>query len=481
MRILTRRRGEEDGATAVIVVLCLIALFGMLVLVVDVGGLLLRRRAMVNGADAAALAAAKSCILSVAQDPRSPEQASDEWAAVNVNGVNTAPANIVQIAGCDSAPSGYVSVRYDAPQQLFFAPVLGYSDQGTVTTAATAVWGPAGAANVIPIIVYANSFNNCKLDQDPIDGTRCYVWEDNGNTAGSQSKFGLLDLDISRGWDVDRTQHCTSVPANDLRNWIQDYPDPDIGDLPINYPAPTYVCARSGMAETAWSALEGLEGQIVFFPMNRCYDTLTGNETNGQVTDPGNAVACGDTPGKYDVIGYVAFRLIDVLRPNDAGGAGGSCSVTRAFPASSGMSLDTFGNPTCFTTPPDAIDGASVSVRRNGGPASQRGTRGPDGATCVGTTFDYCYDPATRTVLWNSAGPAPENQNYTVSFDWSNDGPCGTVPGNNSAHCLVVDYVDTQIGGSRPGQGDPNSNIRAYKLCEPSVPSTCAPISVPVP
>src|SRR5688572_13781231 len=51
----------EDGATLVIVTLTLFAMFGLMVLVVDVGSLLYARRALVNSADAAALAAAQSC------------------------------------------------------------------------------------------------------------------------------------------------------------------------------------------------------------------------------------------------------------------------------------------------------------------------------------------------------------------------------------------------------------------------------------
>jgi Flp pilus assembly protein TadG len=51
----------EDGAVLVIVALSLLAMFGMMVLVVDVGSLLYARRALVNAADAAALAAAQSC------------------------------------------------------------------------------------------------------------------------------------------------------------------------------------------------------------------------------------------------------------------------------------------------------------------------------------------------------------------------------------------------------------------------------------
>ena len=39
--VLLRLHQEEEGVTAVIIALCLISLVGMLVLVVDVGGLLL--------------------------------------------------------------------------------------------------------------------------------------------------------------------------------------------------------------------------------------------------------------------------------------------------------------------------------------------------------------------------------------------------------------------------------------------------------
>ena len=63
MRVTKRipdREGER-GATAVIVTLSLIALLGLIVLTVDVGQLLFKRRTMVNASDAAALAAAQSC------------------------------------------------------------------------------------------------------------------------------------------------------------------------------------------------------------------------------------------------------------------------------------------------------------------------------------------------------------------------------------------------------------------------------------
>src|SRR6185295_8822397 len=157
---------------------------------------------------------------------------------------------VVQDSGtCHTGSVGWVKVQYSQQQHLFFAPVLGFSNQNGVTTKATAIWGPAGAANPVPIVVYANSFNNCKLDTDPTPGPTCFIWEDNNNTSGSQSAFGLLDLrtdDPSRyGWDSVAGAQCPN-PGSDVKTWIDTYPNPNVGDLASNYPAATYVCRVNG-------------------------------------------------------------------------------------------------------------------------------------------------------------------------------------------------------------------------------------------
>src|SRR6478735_3376716 len=126
--ILRRLHGDQSGVTMVIVALCLVALIGMIVLVVDVGGLLWNRRAMVNASDAAALSAAKSCILPATMDPQTAEQAADA-----------------------------LTGQYSANQQLFFAGIFGANSRA-VTTQATAIWGPAGAGNPMPVVIYQDSF-----------------------------------------------------------------------------------------------------------------------------------------------------------------------------------------------------------------------------------------------------------------------------------------------------------------------------------
>jgi Flp pilus assembly protein TadG len=473
---------EEGGATIVIVALVLVAMFGMIVLVVDVGGLLWKRRELVNASDAAALSAAHTCALKSTIDPKNAKQAADALALQNVSG--TGLTGIVQDSGtCHTAATGWVKVQYSQQQHLFFAPVLGFSNQNGVTTKAAAIWGPAGAANPVPVIVYANSFNNCEIDQDGTPGPQCYIWEDNNNTQGSQSGFGFLDLrtddPTKYGWDSNPGATCND-PGSDVKNWIDSYPNADVGDLSINYPNPTYVCRVDGNKAKAWANLAALKGNVLFFPINRC-DPIPPGNPYGQIDSSGNEVACGNTPHQYDIIGFVALRLIEVYDPKDPAvtGSGGTCSKPLTIPqippgSPPAVTLSTFGSGNgCFTTAPDAYTNITLTKVKKQDP-------GPDPVLNQDYTID-ASDPKNPVVTWVTSGPANENQTYTLSFDWQKGGQCGIPPsGNNSGHCLIVEVVDVQIGGTNPGGGgDPNSNLRAVKLCDPVVTGSCAPVTVP--
>ena len=97
---LFRLHQDQEGVTAIIVALCLISLFGMLVLVVDVGGLLWKRREMVSGADAAALAAAKTCAVPAVTDPSDPKAQANTEAMNNVGGLTASNMSDWQTSGC---------------------------------------------------------------------------------------------------------------------------------------------------------------------------------------------------------------------------------------------------------------------------------------------------------------------------------------------------------------------------------------------
>ena len=122
VRIRVRRPrdfSDESGVTIVIVALALLALCGMLVLVVDVGGLLTLRRQMVTAADSAALAAAQSC----AADE--PAEASDQADLLATQNQPDATQQDFSTTNCGTASEGSASVSYGAPKTLNFAPILG--------------------------------------------------------------------------------------------------------------------------------------------------------------------------------------------------------------------------------------------------------------------------------------------------------------------------------------------------------------------
>ena len=140
-RIFRRAAGDEEGAVLVIVTLSLIALFGMMVLVVDVGSLLFTRRALVNAADAAALAAAQSC--GEKEGIGAANAQANQYTVANQSGAAVAFGFPHYFPSCDS-PAGLVTVRVTTERPLFFAPVLGFDSDTAVVTEATASWGGAG-------------------------------------------------------------------------------------------------------------------------------------------------------------------------------------------------------------------------------------------------------------------------------------------------------------------------------------------------
>jgi Flp pilus assembly protein TadG len=495
-------RGEE-GVTLVIVTLCLVALFGMLVLVVDVGGLLLNRREMVNAADAGALSAAKSCVLPTSKDSyATPEDAADAYAAQNSKRVNIAdPGNLIQNVGCDTGGNGYVTARYTAPQHFFFAPVLGAGSDGQVTTQATAIFGPAGTASPLPIVLYRESFNTCKLNQKIDPANTCYVWEDNSNVSGAQFAFGLLDLrtdDPSKyGWDSVPGADCNNA-GNDPDQAIKNYQSGSAAELNINYPDPTYVCSLSGMQQNAWADLEQLrddddtvdnndEEDILYFPINRC-DAVVPGDLGGQISRTSNSswqeVPCSDTPTQFDIIGFAAMKLVDIYDRNSATGATGICeSDVQILQGAENLltfdigSLTANGGRSCPTGQPDQISSGPTMTRVTNGNGG-----GPEPTQCLSVPAANCdYSYSDGVITWSRSGPAQEGQNFRIAFSWANAGPCGVPPPNNSGHCLVLLPVDVKIGRGCPGCGFPGSNVQAYKLCDPTIEGSCDPIKVQAP
>lgn len=441
LRKLMRSRGE-DGATIIIVVLSLVALFAMIVLAVDVGGLLLRQRAMVNGADAAALAAAKSCAST--SDTDNPEAQADLFAIDNVSGLVASNGQITQSANCDTNGEGYVTVEYTKQQDLFFAGVLGFGSSAAVRAEATAGWGPPGSGNPVPVVLNTAAFQGpCAIPlPDSAIGQECYLWYDNDRFDGGN--FGFLALDQ---WDVSPSYNCNaSGGSNVLEDWINGlYSGPQLG---LNFPQPTYVCTTPGNRQPVWNTLEGRVGDTLTFPINDWDGSVTGSP---QIYN--NA---GTQVDLYNIIGFASLRVEDVLRANQVGSGSSACgNRTQSFtPTTLNIDLDNWSF-TCL--PYDDLVNVQLT-RQGGGPQCCTPCTTPTGGTPSGC--HYYYDQASHVIDWLDG-----TRSVRITWDSFENGLCGSPPPNNSAHCLIVSWQGYQYGGGDAG-GGADFGVRAISLCD---------------
>jgi Flp pilus assembly protein TadG len=305
MPVLTGARSDPDGergAVAVIFAISLIAIMAIAMLTIDAGNLFFKRRAMVNGADAAALAAAQACAR--VSDTAVPETVADTNATMNVSGLTAANGGITSMVGCDVAGTGMVTVKYTKAEQNFFAQVLGFGNTTNVSATATAVWGSAVGANApLPIVLNLGTLQGpCPIPAVAI-GTTCYLWYDNDRF--TPSNFGFMSLSQ---FDVDPAYSCDHAGgANDIQSWIDgSWTGPPLN---LNYPDPTYVCSLTGGTSAAWAqALDAIatdtdpDHHIKYFPIN---------DDAGQIMN-------GPQLDKFDIVGYAALSVDGIWKGNQA-------------------------------------------------------------------------------------------------------------------------------------------------------------------
>jgi hypothetical protein len=430
LRVARARSSDESGAVLVIVVLCLTVFMGMLMLVVDVGGLLVARREMVNGADAAALGAAQSC----AGLPGVPVDEADALAAENINGdPSLTRLEFAVIEGTCPGPSGKLRVAYQVSSDLTFAPALGLADNSPVGAEATAMWGSAGASNnVVPIMLRMDQLQgNCDFP-DVAEGEVCSFWNDNQLDELGNAQWGFLNLDQ---WDVPAAENCSSAGAADRSGWIEGgYPDL----LSLHYPDPTYVCADSGHANSVWSTLRGEIGDVLIFPVSDPATQLPGPPPT--------------TPDKYNIIGFASLELVAVYNGNREEAIG--------TPGTPDQRLECDNSPVTheFTTAAPTFDISTMISNceaLNGGlaviePPVLPGTEG--------TTWSY--DLLTNIIRWLDFG-TKDKKTVSIRLDYMQPGTPGT-PGacepperisDHNAKCLITRWVGFQFGGSNPGGG----------------------------
>ncbi len=457
---------EERGVTLVIVAILIVAIFGMLTLVIDVGGLLVKKRSLVAAADSAALAAAESCAVGRSNPLHpggpaagDPEAVADQFAAKNATGLNSGSTNILPApltVGCETQPTGRVTVTYTAPQEIFFGPVIGTGNSTNITANATAEWVPGGATNPMPFVISEGAFSstNCTLPNVPV-GTRCYIWEDNGGGGASNfggSVFGALDL---RSWDVGPTGNCNGANRNKGDNagyaGAGGY-DGSTPLTPLNYPAPTYVCLLNGLAEGPFFGPGGL-GNPLNFTRLLTFPVISEIEPYND---------------RFNVIGFVKMKLIDILRPKDGGAGAGSGDCTYSIPpAVTSVDLDSAlaaggGVGQSGTCPNSAANSDVLSI------TSITGCGNVANSPCS-TPGDYTMD-SNHVVTFSAA---PRTGNVTLTFHWETFGVCGVPPGgnlNNSGHCLVLEWEGFQLGDAPGGK---NFGLDMTRLCDATITTSC--------
>ena len=286
-------RDEERGAVAAIVAISLICLIGMLVLTFDLGHSVALKRNMVNGTDAAALAAARECGLArgeTAARQAAADLLADNNGAAEVTSLEFNPTP----AQCSGAPNPgpdnpTVTVNSTVSVEYYFAPIFGFNN-GTVEATATAEW-EAGVQNPIPVKLDLLKVEECEGLGEGTDGPECYFVFEKDKTGSQRGWLNLPEGWPIQGVDPTNPKNCASQKggSNDLKDYIDRMGlpgEPGVGGFqPALWdPPPTWVCAAGGVPDTAVQALvdwmnkvakmveEGqLESEpVVFFPVVAC-------------------------------------------------------------------------------------------------------------------------------------------------------------------------------------------------------------------
>lgn len=457
IRSAAHRGSDDSGAVVVIVALSLVAIFAMLVLTLDVGGLLLARRAMVNASDAAALAAAQSCASTA--DTLDPEAQADAYALDNVSDAVTGTTNITDIYNCDGDGNGHVTVEYLKQQDLFFAGVLGNGATGDVRTAATAAWGPAAGGFAVPIVLESGFLQGvCDVPDGVSIGDTCAMYYNNGDETLGDANWGYMNLEQ---WNVDAGENCHNAGSSARKDWIlTDYDEPLVLNGSPPGSEPTYVCNDTGHSTSNWQDLiDRMESNpIVLFPVNDC---------EGQLDKSGNVSPCPSTPDKYDIIGFTKLKLVAVYEGDDPAaigteGASGTCTLSTSSLTNGEVKplADSYGSGGgCPSSSPDNVLASDVHISPKRGAEYVQCAPGDASPSC-----GYWYDPVARTITWRQ----PNATDLKIEYGWSmngTEGACGNRPSDPNAICIVTEWRGFTTSSGPIGSGQ-NFGVSAFALCD---------------
>jgi len=321
LRLLGR---DQQGGVGVLIAMLLGGgvLLGLGALVIDVGQLYQERAELQNGADAAALAVAKSCATGTCTPSLAAQYANENASKLTggTAGVNlvcgsgtlgACPASTGALIDCPPPPSsglGYVDVHTatqtssggTALPPVFAKALLGNSSyQGTTVQAcAQAAWGGPSAADTLAFTISACSWDSWTSQgtdfapAPPAVPAASYDHQLNlgnlGNAAGCSGEASGSDGAGAFGWAKDQTGSC------------------GIFTNASTFPAATGASAGS-TCQTALTAAQASR-ETIFVPV---YTTYTGTGNNTVFTLKGFAA--------FVVTGYhlPGFTASDWLNPSN--------------------------------------------------------------------------------------------------------------------------------------------------------------------
>jgi Flp pilus assembly protein TadG len=305
-----RMRDTESGAVMMIVALCLMVFLGMLVLTVDLGRGMAYKRQVVNGTDAAALAAAQQCALGNGSDAA--QAAANGVLAQNVD--LAVAVTSIDMPECNS-PAGTefktVTVTTNADIDYFFAPIFGVDD-GDIAARAVAIWAVAASANPVPITVDMQQLMGCGIvpgsPPDPDEEIACEL--EYPKDSLQEPRWGVLDFEH---WGDPNAAPC-SVSASELKDMIDNGGYPQGVELNGDPPGsqPTMTCVDNGLEFSVWKEMEG---HTLIFPV---IDIQT---STGTIKPGGGNVPCtgADENCQIDTVNVIAWIVLHVENVNNKG------------------------------------------------------------------------------------------------------------------------------------------------------------------
>jgi hypothetical protein len=509
MRVRARRVNWDDqrGATVAIVLILLVAMFGMTALAVDGGGMLALRRRLVNTADSAALAAALAFATNqdgaVCNNPGTwgtPQSWADGTGPENLLPLTWTRTQFVVACGVD-ADSGTVTVRYQSPTKLYFAPVLGFPRDKTISALAIAQWGVAGSGFLDPVMLRSGVLKACPglmppaTDASAANPYVCGIWVNNDSKNAQNmgdASWAWMNLDQ---WGIAGDAQCNAPGASNLSDWVlYDYPNL----LGLNATGSTYVCNATGRIVKPLEDLRSEIGKMKWFPVNcetpispECPAPRGQVDSNGNLCTPTMITAGTCNLDKYDIYGFTPLRIDQVYEGTDsaaigtvgqAGTPATACHGTWTF--TSAANLTNLGVNNLGNGCPNGATGATISAYGNpyfvyhivngggGGPQSYvPGWNHLNPSACP--TCDYDYDSTTYNLWWNPnriPGNGPSNKIW-IDFTWStpaipgDPGACNRYGvGDPNAVCLVLQYEGEQSGGGGSTGGGYDFGTRGISL-----------------